>query len=320
MATYQPRGLQPYGPDIQGLIRSAAAKYRIPEALLSALVEVESNGNPNARSPKGAMGLAQLMPKTAAALGVTNPMDPAQNLDGAARHLSTLLTKYRGSVSLALAAYNAGEPAVDSVKGVPNYPETIRYIQKVAAVMNKTGGTGVDTPKPPATPYSNSMTRPVPTRPPVSVPQDQYYPEQGVAANEPPMTQSYSPIAPPGPPSGIGGGVRDQSMSDLMDQLVYSAYGEAKGGGGGGGASAGAGFGVDDSAGGSAGVGGGGGVSGGPSPDPEAGSAPAIASQISPMTPMSVYGSMPRPGLGGLSRFFRPSGGRTFTDYTPSDR
>src|SRR5271165_4959537 len=93
---------------IQSLVDSTAAKYNLPPSLLQSVVRVESSYNPNAVSPAGAQGLTQLMPATAASLGVSDPFDPVQNLDGGAKYLSQLLTQYGGDVSLALAAYNAG--------------------------------------------------------------------------------------------------------------------------------------------------------------------------------------------------------------------
>lgn len=114
------------------LFDSAGAKYGVPAMLLKAVAKVESGGNPNARSPAGALGLMQLMPGTAKGLGV-NPLDPTQAVDGAAKMLSGLIRKF-GKVDLALAAYNAGAGAVTKYGGIPPYHETQSYVTKVKSV------------------------------------------------------------------------------------------------------------------------------------------------------------------------------------------
>ena len=100
-------------------------------ALVHALIEAESSWDPQAVSPKGALGLMQLIPATAQRFGVADPFDARQNLDGGVRYLRQLLERYNGDLQKALAAYNAGEGAVDRVGGVPNYAETVRYVRKV---------------------------------------------------------------------------------------------------------------------------------------------------------------------------------------------
>ena len=115
------------------LFRQAAARYGLSPALLAAVAKVESGYNPSAVSPAGAQGLMQLMPGTAAGLGV-NPFDPAQAVDGAARLLSRNLHDF-GSLPLALAAYNAGAGAVRQYGGIPPYAETQAYVPKVEAAM-----------------------------------------------------------------------------------------------------------------------------------------------------------------------------------------
>ncbi len=110
--------------------REAARRYGIPEDLFLRLVQQESGWNPRARSHKGATGLAQLMPGTAAKLGV-NPNDPVQNLHGGARYLRMMYNQF-GNWRLALAAYNAGPGAVQKYNGIPPYRETRNYVRIIA--------------------------------------------------------------------------------------------------------------------------------------------------------------------------------------------
>jgi soluble lytic murein transglycosylase-like protein len=112
-------------------ITAAAQKHGIDPALLAGLVKQESGFNPNAGSPAGARGLAQLMPGTAAGLGVTHVLDPAQSLDGGAKYLRQQLDAFGGDVTKALAAYNAGPGAVQRHGGVPPYAETQHYVRVV---------------------------------------------------------------------------------------------------------------------------------------------------------------------------------------------
>ena len=119
------------GKDLRALAVAAAERHGIDPGLVLAVVGVESAFRSDAVSPKGAQGLMQLMPQTAASLGVSNPMDPAQNLEGGARHLEGLVARYKGDLKKALAAYNAGAGAVDRHGGVPPYSETVAYVSKV---------------------------------------------------------------------------------------------------------------------------------------------------------------------------------------------
>jgi soluble lytic murein transglycosylase-like protein len=121
----------PEGGDLRELAVAVARRHGIDSDLVLAVVGVESAFRPAAVSPKGAQGLMQLMPGTAAALGVRDAFDPAENLDGGIRHLGSLLTLYGGDVARALAAYNAGEGAVARHGGVPPYRETRAYVKKV---------------------------------------------------------------------------------------------------------------------------------------------------------------------------------------------
>lgn len=121
----------PPGSDLRALAVEAALRHGLPPELVLAVVAVESGFRPDAVSPKGAQGLMQLMPATAGSLGVADAFDPAQNLDGGSRHLGQLLTVYDGDLTRALAAYNAGEGAVQRHGGVPPYRETRAYVKKV---------------------------------------------------------------------------------------------------------------------------------------------------------------------------------------------
>jgi soluble lytic murein transglycosylase-like protein len=122
------------------LIADASARYDLDPVLLTAVAEVESAFNPEAVSPKGARGLLQLMPQTAARFGVADPFDAAQNVDAGARYLSWLLKRFDGETSLALAGYNAGEGAVDRHHGIPPYRETERYVVKVLDRADRLSG------------------------------------------------------------------------------------------------------------------------------------------------------------------------------------
>ncbi len=110
----------------------------VDPSLVKAVALVESGFDPNAESSKGAQGLMQLMPKTAARYGVTNLADPYQNLSAGAKHLRELLDQYDGNVTLALAAYNAGSGAVQRYGGVPAFAETQNYVKKVQTKMGRT--------------------------------------------------------------------------------------------------------------------------------------------------------------------------------------
>jgi len=112
-------------------IREISGRYGVDPVLVHAVIGAESAFNPWAVSRKGAQGLMQLMPRTASALGVRDSFNPRDNIEGGVRHLGYLLDRYSGNVSLALAAYNAGAGAVDYYGGIPPYPETQQYVQKI---------------------------------------------------------------------------------------------------------------------------------------------------------------------------------------------
>ena len=118
------------------LVRRAAEDYGLPESLLHAIIAVESNYNASAESKAGALGLMQLMPGTAKRFGVSDRRDASQNIHGGAAYLKWLLDRYGGDTTKALAAYNAGEGAVDKYGGIPPYKETIEYVAKVSDRLN----------------------------------------------------------------------------------------------------------------------------------------------------------------------------------------
>jgi soluble lytic murein transglycosylase-like protein len=117
--------------EFNSIINSLSAEYRVDKALVKAVIHAESGYNPNAVSPKGATGLMQLMPKTAQDLKVCNTFDPKDNIRGGVRYLRFLLDTFKGDVSLALAAYNAGLSRVSKYGGIPPFDETRNYVAKV---------------------------------------------------------------------------------------------------------------------------------------------------------------------------------------------
>ncbi|MBI4593766.1 MAG: lytic transglycosylase domain-containing protein [Candidatus Rokubacteria bacterium] len=126
-------------------IQTAAARYGIAEELISAVIRVESGFNPRAVSRKGARGLMQLMPETASVLGVRDTFNPRENIDGGVRHLRGLIERFANDVVLALAAYNAGEQAVLAYGGIPPFPETRDYVNRVLLLFE--GAAGVTRPR-----------------------------------------------------------------------------------------------------------------------------------------------------------------------------
>ena len=122
---------------LNDVIHSASARYNLDSDLVASLIHVESGFNPNAVSPKGAQGLMQLMPRTAAEMGVANPFDAIANVEGGTRYLRELLTRYNNNVVTALAAYNAGPDAVAQYHGVPPYFETRTYVNRIVREYNQ---------------------------------------------------------------------------------------------------------------------------------------------------------------------------------------
>jgi soluble lytic murein transglycosylase-like protein len=125
------------GGSFENLIQQASSKYGVDADLVKAVIQNESAYDPLAISSAGAMGLMQLMPATADSLGVDNPMDPAQNIDGGVKLLRELLNQFGGNVTNTLAAYNAGPGAVQQYGGVPPYQETQTYVRRILSTYGK---------------------------------------------------------------------------------------------------------------------------------------------------------------------------------------
>ena len=122
--------------DFSNLISEAANKYRVDQNLIKAIIKTESNFNSKAVSKKGAKGLMQIMPAKAYELNIRNIFNPQQNIEGGVKHFKYLLDKYEGNLLISLAAYNAGENAVNKYDGIPPFPETWDYINKVLKYYN----------------------------------------------------------------------------------------------------------------------------------------------------------------------------------------
>lgn len=122
---------------ILNVVSQISKKHGVDEKLVQALIKQESGFNPNATSKKGAMGLMQLMPKTAQSLGVIDAYDPSQNIEGGVKYLKGLLDRFDNNQELALAAYNAGPNAVKKYGGIPPYKETQNYVKAIMATYNK---------------------------------------------------------------------------------------------------------------------------------------------------------------------------------------
>jgi soluble lytic murein transglycosylase-like protein len=127
------------GARVMPLVYPLARQYDIDAQLVRAIITVESNFNTGAISRAGAQGLMQLMPAIAARYGVADPFDPQANIEGGIRFLKDLWRRFQGDVRQVLAAYNAGESAVDQYGGIPPYPETQRYVARVLALYNTYG-------------------------------------------------------------------------------------------------------------------------------------------------------------------------------------
>lgn len=134
LAREEPRKINP---SIEDIVSKTSKAYGIDPDLIMAVMKVESNYNPQLVSPKGAMGLMQLMPGTADEMGVSDPFDVEENITGGVKYLRYLSEKYKGNLELILAAYNAGPAVVDRYGGIPPYKETQDYVKKVLSVYKK---------------------------------------------------------------------------------------------------------------------------------------------------------------------------------------
>lgn len=123
-------------PEITSLVEKTAGEHQVDPKLVNAIIQVESGYNPRAVSSKGARGLMQLIPSTAARFGVQNSFNPKQNIEGGVTYLKYLLDLFGGNVPLSVAAYNAGENAVLKKGGIPPYAETVNYVQRVTGLYN----------------------------------------------------------------------------------------------------------------------------------------------------------------------------------------
>ena len=122
---------------LDSVVNAASKRNNLDPDLVNSVILVESGFDPNAVSPKGARGLMQLMPQTAARMGVQNAMDPAANVEGGTRYLGELLSRYHNDLNKALAAYNAGPDRVEQYHGVPPYPETLAYVARIIGEFNR---------------------------------------------------------------------------------------------------------------------------------------------------------------------------------------
>jgi len=147
-------------PPYRELVQAAAARYNVDADLITSVIAVESNFDPKALSRKNARGLMQLLPETAARLGVQDIYDPQENIDAGTRYLRELLEKYNNDLTLALAAYNAGPDRVEQYRRVPPFPETLSYVRRVKRSYDKSKSkASAKTPAPPGAIAATSRPR-----------------------------------------------------------------------------------------------------------------------------------------------------------------
>lgn len=163
----------PSAPPYRELVSAAASRYGVDAELISSVMEVESHFDPKAISPKNARGLMQLLPETAARLGVKNIFDPQENIEAGTRYLKELLQLYNNNLTLALAAYNAGPDKVQKYGNVPPYRETVSYVNQVKRKYQKSKSAAPAKPTTPAAPKASAGTSPpgssaTPPSPPAS--------------------------------------------------------------------------------------------------------------------------------------------------------
>ncbi len=147
-------------PPYRELVEAAAARYNVDADLITSVIAVESNFDPKALSRKNARGLMQLLPETAARLGVQDIYDPQENIDAGTRYLRELLEKYNNNLTMALAAYNAGPDRVEQYRRVPPFPETLSYVRRVKRSYDKSKSkASAKTPAPPGAIAATSRPR-----------------------------------------------------------------------------------------------------------------------------------------------------------------
>ena len=140
------------------MIEREAKEHDIDASFVSALIRAESNFDPNARSPKNALGLMQLIPETSARFNVKKPFDPVQNVRGGLAYLRWLLAYFKGNVALVAAAYNAGEGTVEKYRGIPPYAETRAYVQRIKRYFRRDSH-----------PFDSTVTDPSPELPRIGI-------------------------------------------------------------------------------------------------------------------------------------------------------